>query len=140
MLDSLTLIDTQNRIITCNETCVHFHESKQQILNWKHSSFPLLLKACATKSAGNVMFIVFIDINKIIPNHLVPPENSVSEDYYAHVIKSDLIRAEKKKVPDLIQFYTMTTRFALRVTGIMETLGIKILSLLYSQDLVICYL
>ncbi|XP_062572230.1 protein GVQW3-like [Saccostrea cucullata] len=69
----------------------------------RHPSSPSPLKARVTKSAGKVMLIVFCEINGIILNHMVPPKTSVTGDYYARAIKSDLMTAVKKKCPDLIR-------------------------------------
>ncbi|XP_062574449.1 F-box/LRR-repeat protein 4-like [Saccostrea cucullata] len=62
----------------------------------RHPSSPSPIKARVTKSAGKVMLIVFYDINGIILNHMVPPKTSFTGDYYARVIKSDLMRAVKR--------------------------------------------
>ena len=91
------------------------------------------------------MLIVFCDINGIILNHMVPPKTSVTGDYYAWVIKSDLMRAVKRKRPDLIR-----SGFILHqdnapshesrvLMDTMETLGIEnLIHPPYSPDLAIC--
>ena len=95
-----------NRIITCDETRIHFFEpeSKQQSSMWKHPSSPSPTKALISRSAGKVMAIIFCDIQGIILNHFVPPKTIVTGNYYASVIKSDLLPAIKRKRPQLMRF------------------------------------
>ena len=87
-----------NRVVTCDETWIHFFEpeSKQQSSVWKHPSSPSPTKAFISKSAGKVMAIIFCDIQGIILNHFIPPKTTVTGNYYATVIKSELLRAIKK--------------------------------------------
>ena len=90
-----------NGIITCDETWIHFFEpeSKQQSSMWKHPYSPSPTKALISRSAGKVMAIIFCDIQGIILNHFVPPKTTVTGNYYASVIKSDLLPAIKIKAP-----------------------------------------
>ena len=92
-----------NRVVTCDETWIHFFEpeSKQQSSVWKHPSSPSPTKALISKSAGKVMAIIFCDIQGIILNHFVPPKTTVTRNYYATVIKSELLPAIKRKRPHL---------------------------------------
>ena len=92
-----------NRVVTCDETWIHFFEpeSKQQSSVWKHPSSPLATKALISKSAGKVMAIIFCDIKGIILNYFVPPKTTVTGNFYAKVIKSELLPAIKRKRPHL---------------------------------------
>ena len=94
-----------NRIITCDETWIHFlePESKQQSSMWKHPSSPSPTKVLISRSAGKVMSIIFCDIQGIILNHFVPPKTTVTGNYYASVIESDLLPAIKRKRPQLMR-------------------------------------
>ena len=47
------------------------------------------------------MAIIFCDIQGIILNHFVPPKITVTGNYYATVIKSELLPAIKRKRPHL---------------------------------------
>ena len=69
-----------NRVITCDETWIHFFEpeSKLQSSVWKHPSSPSPTKALISKSAGKVIAIIFCDIQGIILNHFVPPKTTVT--------------------------------------------------------------
>ena len=84
-----------NRVVTCDETWKHFFEpeSKQQSSVWKHPSSPSPTKALISKSAGKGMAIIFLDIQGIILNHFVLPKTTVTGNYYATVIKSELLPA-----------------------------------------------
>ena len=88
-----------NRVVTCDETWIHFFEpeSRQQSSVWKHPSSPSPTKALISKSAGKVMAIIFCDMQGIILNHFVPPKTIVTGNYYATVIKSELLPAMKRK-------------------------------------------
>ena len=92
-----------NRVVTCDETWIHSFEpeSKQQSSVWKHPSSPSPTKALISKSAGKVMAIIFCDIQGIILNHFVPPKTTVTGNYYATVIQSELLLAIKRKHPHL---------------------------------------
>ncbi|XP_061167382.1 histone-lysine N-methyltransferase SETMAR-like [Saccostrea echinata] len=114
-------------------------------MKMRHSSSPSPLKERVTRSAGKIMLIFFCDINGIILNHIVPPKTSVTGDNYARVIKSDLMRAVKRKRPDLIRAgFTLhqdnaPNHESLVVMDTMETLGIeKLTHPPYSPDLAIC--
>ena len=90
-----------NQIITRDETWIHFFEpeSKQQSSMWKHPSSPSPTKVLFSRSAGKLMAIIFCDIQGIILNHFVPTKTTVTGNYYASVIKSDLLPAIKRKRP-----------------------------------------
>ena len=60
-------------------------------------------KALISRSAGKVMAIIFCDIQGIILNHFVPPKTTVTGNYYASVIKSDLLPGIKRKRPQLMR-------------------------------------
>lgn len=136
-----------NRVITCDETWMHFFEpeSKQQSSVWKHPSSPSPIKARLSKSAGKVMCAVFCDINGIILNHMVPPKTTITGNYYATLLRSELLPAIKRKRPHLIQ-----SGFILHqdnapshcshvVEDTTEKLGIELLPHApYSPDLAIC--
>ena len=94
-----------NRIITCDETWIHIFEleSKQQSSMWKHPSLPSPTKVFISRSAGKVMAIIFCNIQEIILNHFVPPKTTVTGNYYASVIKSNLLLAIKRKRPQLMR-------------------------------------
>lgn len=94
-----------NRVVTCDETWIHFFEpeSKQQSSIWKHPCSPSPTKARLSKSAGKVMAIMFCDIHGIILNHFVPPKTTVTGNYYATVLRSELLPAIKRKRPQLVR-------------------------------------
>ena len=90
-----------NRVVTCDETWMHFFEpvSKQHSSVWKHPSSPSPTKALISKSAGKVMAVIFYDIHGIMLSHFVPPKTTITGNYYATVIKSELLPAIKRKRP-----------------------------------------
>ena len=49
------------------------------------------------------MAIIFCDIQGIILNHFVPPKTTVTGNYYASVIKSDLLPAINRKRRQLMR-------------------------------------
>ena len=78
-------------------------ESTQQSSTWKHPSSPSPTKALISRSAGKVMAIIFCDIQGMFLNHFVPPKITVTGNYYASVIKFDLLPAIKRKRPQLMR-------------------------------------
>ena len=90
-------------MVTSDETWIQFFEpeNKQQSSVWKHPSSPSPTKALISKSAGKVMAIIFCDIQSLILNHFAPPKTTVTGNYYATVIKSELLPAIKRKRPHL---------------------------------------
>ena len=102
-----------NRVITCDETWIHFYEpeSKLQSSVWKHPSSPSPTKALVSKSAGKGMAIIFCDIYGILLNHFVPPKTTVTGNYYAALLRSELMSAIRKKNGHvyLRQVFTCTT-------------------------------
>ena len=136
-----------NRIITCDETWIHFFEpeSKQQSSMWKHPSLSSPTKALISRSAGKVMAIIFCDIQGIILNHLVPPKTTVTGNYYVSVIKSDLLPAIKRKRPQLMRSWILLhydnvpSHSSQVVLDTIKELDIEILPHpAYSPDLAIC--
>ena len=136
-----------NQITTCDETRIHFFEleSKQQSSMWKHPSSPSPAKALISRSAGKVMVIIFCDIQGIILNHFVPPKTTVTGNCYASVIKSDLLPAIKRKLPQLMRsgilpHHDNTPSHSSRVVlDTIKELDIEILPHPpYSPDLAIC--
>lgn len=136
-----------SRIITCDETWVHMFEpeTKRQSSVWKHPSSPSPTKAILTKSAAKVMCIVFCDIQGFILNHMVPPKTTVNGEYYATLLRSELLPALKRKRPYLVQSGIIlhqdnapchTSRI---VEDTVEELEIELLPHPpYSPDLAIC--
>ena len=112
---------------------------------WKHPSLPSPTKALISRSAGKVMAIIFCDIQGIILNHFVPPKTTVTGNYYASVIKSDLLPAIKRKRPQLrrsgiLLHHDNTPSHSSRfVLDTIKELDIEILPHPpYSPDLAIC--
>ena len=65
--------------------------------------FRLGQQVLISRSAGKVMAIIFCDIQGIILNHFVSPKTTVTGNYYASVIKSDLLPAIKRKRQQLMR-------------------------------------
>ena len=98
-----------------------------------------------SRSAGKVMAIIFCDIQGIILNHFVPPKTTVTGNYYASVIKSDLLLAIKRKRPQpmrsgiLLHHDKAPSHSSHVVLDTIKELDIEILPHpLYSPDLAIC--
>ena len=136
-----------NRVVTCDETWIHFFEpeSKQQSSVWKHPFSPSPTKTLISKSADKVMAIIFCDIQGIILNHFVPPKTKVRENYYARVIKSELLPAitTKRSHPErsgILLHHDNVLSHSIRI--VMDTvnkLGIELLPHPpYSPVLAIC--
>ena len=139
-------------------------ESKQQSSMWKHPSSPSPTKALISRSAGKVMAIIFCDIQGIIfeslcssknynlnhfelqlLKHFVPPKTTVTGNYYASVIKSDLLPAIKRKRPQLMRSGILLhhdnapSHSSYVVLDTIKELDIEILPHPpYSPDLAIC--
>ena len=77
-----------NKIITMDETWVHFYEPewKQQSSVWKTAQSPLPVKYKTVKSLGKVMLMVFMDNQGVILSHNVRPGLTVNAAYYSRVI------------------------------------------------------
>ena len=71
-----------NRVVTCDETWIHFLNQKVS-KRVQYGSILLRLhrfpyqSALISKSASKVMAIIFCDIQGIILNHFVPPKTTV---------------------------------------------------------------
>ena len=70
---------------------------------WKHSNSPPLKKFCSSLSAGKVMLLLFFDAHRMILQHWVPCGQTVNGDYYAHIVKTHLRGAMRKKRLDLLK-------------------------------------
>ncbi len=91
------------------------------------------------------MSIIFCDSKGIILNHMVAPKTTVTGQYYATLLKSELYKTVKRKRPELIQSGFIlhhdnapshTSRI---VQDTIEKLGIELLPHPpYSPDLAIC--
>jgi histone-lysine N-methyltransferase SETMAR len=94
-----------NRVITCDETWIHFFEpeSKRQSSVWKHPSWHSPTKAIISKSAGKVMAIIFCDTYSVVLNHFVPPKTTVTRNYYATLLRTELMAAIRRKSPHLLR-------------------------------------
>ena len=127
-----------NRVVTCDETWIHFFEpeSRQQSSVWKHPSLPSPTKALISKSAGKVMAIIFCNMQGIILHHFVPPKTIVTGNYYATVIKSELL-PERSGV--LLHHDNAPSHSSRIVMDTVNKLGKELLvHPPYSPDLAIC--
>ena len=93
-----------NKIITTDETWVHFYEpeDKRSSMVWKHSDSPLPKKAKTIKSMGKVMCIMFVDRRGMLLVHMVPEGKTANANNYSKVIRRDLLNVIRKKRPELI--------------------------------------
>ena len=91
--------------LTCDETWMHLFEpeNKQHNSIWEHPSSPSPTKALISKFAGKVMTIIFCVIQSIILNHFVPPNTTVTGNYYVTIIKSNMFSVIKQKHPQLVK-------------------------------------
>jgi hypothetical protein len=62
------------RIVTGNETWVHYHQpkTKRASKEWRHTSSPKLKKFCTKPSAGKAMLTLFWDEQGVILEHYMP--------------------------------------------------------------------
>ena len=76
-----------NRIITMDETWVHYYEpeSKRQSSVWKSAGTPPPKKAKSVKSMDKIMYMVFMDNKGIILSHAVRQGHTVNSSYYCKV-------------------------------------------------------
>lgn len=81
-----------SRIITGDETWVHYYEpeSKQQSRQWKHEDSPPPVKFKVQASVGKVMMIIFWDERGVILQHMVTEGATVTGEYYAHMLETEL--------------------------------------------------
>ena len=91
------------------------------------------------------MAIIFCDIQGIILNHFVPPKTTVTGNYYATVIKSELLPAIKRKRPHLersgvlLHHDNALSHSSHIVMDTVNKLGTELLPhSAYSPDLAIC--
>ena len=91
------------------------------------------------------MAIIFCDIQGVILNHFVSPKTTVTGNYYATVIKSELFPAIKRKRPHLersgilLHHDNAPSHSSRIVMDTVNKLGIELLPLPpYSPDLAIC--
>ena len=136
-----------NRVITCDETWIHFFEpeSKRQSSVWKHPSSPSPTKALISKSAWKVMAIIFCDTYGVVLNHFVPPKTTVTGNYYATLLRTELMAAIRRKRPHLrrsgfiLHHDNAPSHSSHVVMDTLEKLDVELLPHPpYSPDLAIC--
>jgi histone-lysine N-methyltransferase SETMAR len=133
-----------NRVITCDETWIHFFEpeSKRQSSVWKHPSSSSPTKAIISKS---VMAIIFCDTYGVVLNHFVPPKTTVTGNYYATLLRTELMAAIRRKRPHLLRsgfilhHNNAPSHSSLVVMDTLEKLAVELLlHPPYSPDAAIC--
>ena len=88
-----------SRIVTTDETCI-FHyepESKRQLMQWKHASFPVKKKCKYQKYFGNVMLTVFWDRNKPITITSLKRGNTLNSENYCELLSEVKKDIERKR-------------------------------------------
>jgi hypothetical protein len=94
-----------NRVLTCSETWIHFFEteSKRESSFWKHPSSSSPTKAITFRSAGKVMAKIFCDTYGVVLNYFFYPKTTVTGNYYATVLRTELMAATRRKRPHLLR-------------------------------------
>jgi len=80
--------DFQSRLVTMDETWLYHYdqETKQQSMDWRHSSSPRPQKFRVQKSAWNVLASVFWDQDGILLIYYLPKGQTINAEYYSSLI------------------------------------------------------
>ena len=89
------------RILTCDETWIHYFEpeSKRQSMEWKHPSLPAKKKFKPQPSAGKVMLTIFWSSQGPIFCNYLQDHRTINSQYYSDMIANKVKPALKKKCP-----------------------------------------
>src|SRR5271157_5799950 len=98
------------RVVTGDETWIHHYdpETKQQSMQWKHSSSPSPHKFKVQASAGKIMRTVFWDAEGILLIDYMPHTVTITGVYYADLLRKlrdaikEKLRGKLIKVPLLL--------------------------------------
>jgi histone-lysine N-methyltransferase SETMAR len=113
------------RIVTGDETCVHYHqpETKKVSKKWRHSS-PKSKKFCTQPSAGKVMLTLFWAERGEILEHYMPRGNTVNSATYADLLKNHLRPAIKSKGRGLLSTGVLLQHDNARPHAVRSTVAI----------------
>ena len=77
------------KVIIGDETCVYDYdpETRAQSSQWKSPSSPRAKEARQSRSNIKVMMIVFFDLDGIVRAEFVPPDTTVSSEYYKGLLE-----------------------------------------------------
>ena len=80
--------DFLSRLVTMDETCLYHYgpETKQQSVEWRHSSSPRLNKFWVQKSAGKILASIFWDQDGILLIDYLPKGPTINTDYYSSLL------------------------------------------------------
>ena len=94
-----------NRIVTRDETWEHMFEPKTKCQSsvWKHPSSPSPYKSHSDEICSQSYMIEFCAIQGISLTHMVPWKTTISGEYNATLLRTELYQAIKRQHPYLIQ-------------------------------------
>jgi len=82
------MISCQARLVTVDETWLYHYdlETKQQSVEWWHSSSPRPKKFRVQKSAGKVLALIFWDQDGILLIDYLPKGQPINVEYYSSLL------------------------------------------------------
>jgi len=71
-----------------DKTCLYHYdpETKQQSVEWRHSSSPCLKKFRVLKSAGKILASIFWDQDSILLIDYLPKGQTINTEYYSSLL------------------------------------------------------
>ena len=80
--------DFLSQLVTMDETWLYHYdpETKQQSMEWRHSSSPCPKKFRVQKSTGKVLASIFWDQDGILPIDHIPKGQTINTEYYSSLL------------------------------------------------------
>src|SRR5215510_9443331 len=82
--------DFLSRLVTMDETLLYVYhydkETKQQTMEWRHSSSPSPQKFRVQKSTGKVLASIFLDQDGILLIDYLPKGQTINAEYYSPLL------------------------------------------------------
>ena len=97
---AIQMISCRTRLVTMDETWLYLYdpETKQQSMEWPHSSSPQPKKFRVQNSAGKVLSSIFWDQDGILLIDYLPKGQTIKEDYYSSLLVQlkDILKTKRR--------------------------------------------
>jgi len=92
--------DSLSRLVIMDETWLYHYdpETKQQLMEWRHSSSPHPKTFRVQKSAGNFFATIFWDQDGILPTDYLPKDQTINAEYYSSLLVQlkDILKEKRR--------------------------------------------
>ena len=90
-----------SQLVTMDETCIYHYdpETKQQSMEWRHSSSPHPKKFRVQKSAGKFFASIFWDQDGILLINYLPKGQTINAQYYSSLLVQvkDILKEKRRR-------------------------------------------